>query len=139
MLPRGDFRAAGNALTMMYQPETCKFRSVPVLTNTVPMGAHRGPGENQFAALVEPMFDKAAKQLNIDRIAIRRINAPDNNGKIGKERGPLTSAFQKEALDKAAVMFKWAERKKTSGQKTGNKVTGIGIGQGYHSGRHQRL
>jgi len=129
----GDFRAAGNALTMMYQPESCKFRSVPVLTNTVPMGAHRGPGENQFAALVEPMFDKAAKQLNIDRIAIRRINAPDNNGKIGKERGPLTSAFQKEALDKAALMFKWSDRKKLSGQKTGNKVTGIGIGQGYHS------
>ena len=129
----GDFRAAGNALTMMYQPDACKFRSVPVLTNTVPMGAHRGPGENQFAALVEPMFDKAAKQLNIDRIAIRRINAPDNNGKIGKDRGPLTSAFQKEALDKAGVMFKWAERKKASGQKTGNKVTGIGIGQGYHS------
>jgi len=129
----GDFRAAGNALTMMYQPDACKFRSVPVLTNTVPMGAHRGPGENQFAALVEPMFDKAAKQLNIDSIAIRRINAPDNNGKIGKDRGPLTSAFQKEALDKAGVMFKWAERKKASGQKTGNKVTGIGIGQGYHS------
>jgi len=129
----GDFRAAGNALTMMYQPEACKFRSVPVLTNTVPMGAHRGPGENQFAALVEPMFDKAARQLNIDRVAIRRINAPDNSGKIGKERGPLTSAFQKEALDKAALMFKWSDRKKQSGQKTGTKVTGIGIGQGYHS------
>jgi CO/xanthine dehydrogenase Mo-binding subunit len=129
----GDFRAAGNALTMMYQPDACKFRSVPVLTNTVPMGAHRGPGENQFAALVEPMFDKAAKQLNIDRIAIRRINAPDSNGKIGKDRGPLTSAFQKEALDKAALMFKWNERKKLSGQRVGNKVTGIGIGQGYHS------
>ncbi|HEY8255337.1 MAG TPA: molybdopterin cofactor-binding domain-containing protein, partial [Rhizomicrobium sp.] len=129
----GDFRAAGNALTMMYQPDACKFRSVPVLTNTVPMGAHRGPGENQFAALVEPMFDKAAKQLNIDRIAIRRINAPDNSGKIGKERGPLTSAFQKDALDKAAAMFKWADRKKLSGQKTGNKVIGVGIGQGYHS------
>jgi CO/xanthine dehydrogenase Mo-binding subunit len=129
----GDFRAAGNALTMMYQPDACKFRSVPVLTNTVPVGAHRGPGENQFAALVEPMFDKAAKQLNIDRIAIRRINAPDNNGKIGKERGPLTSAFQKEALDKAAQMFKWDDRKKLSGQRTGSKVIGIGIGQGYHS------
>src|SRR3954468_5992594 len=129
----GDFRAAGNALTMMYQPDACKFRSVPVLTNTVPMGAHRGPGENQFAALVEPMFDKAARQLNIDRIAIRRINAPDNNGKIGKERGPLTSAFQKEAFDKAAMMFKWNDRKKLSGQKTGNKVVGVGIGQGYHS------
>ena len=129
----GDFRAAGGALTMMYQPDACRFRTVPVLTNTVPVGAHRGPGENQFAALVEPMMDKAARQLNVDRIALRRINAPDSNGKIGKERGPLTSAFQKEALDKAAMMFKWNDRKKMSGQRTGTKVTGIGIGQGYHS------
>jgi len=110
-----------------------KFRSVPVLTNTVPVGAHRGPGENQFAALVEPMMDKAARQLGVDRIAIRRINAPDSKGTVGKERGPLTSAFQKEALDKMALLFKWNERKKKSGQRVGNKVTGIGIGQGYHS------
>jgi CO/xanthine dehydrogenase Mo-binding subunit len=129
----GDFRAAGNALTLMYQPDAVKFRSVPVLTNTVPVGAHRGPGENQFAALVEPMIDKAARQLGIDRIAIRRINAPDSKGTVGKERGPLTSAFQKEALDKMALLFKWNERKKKSGQRVGNKVTGIGIGQGYHS------
>src|SRR6202012_822440 len=30
-------------------------------------------------------------------------------------------------------MFKWSDRKKLSGQKTGNKVIGVGIGQGYHS------
>jgi xanthine dehydrogenase molybdenum-binding subunit len=129
----GDFRAAGNAMTLMYQPAAMRFRSVPVLTNTVPVGAHRGPGENQLASVIEPMLDKAARQLNVDRIAIRKINAPDSGGKIGKERGPLTSAFQKECLQKAADLFKWNERKKKSGQKVGNKVTGIGIGQGYHS------
>ena len=103
----GDFRAAGNAhdhdVSAGRHANSAAFRC---LTNTVPVGAHRGPGENQFVGLVEPMIDKAARQLNIDRIAIRRINAPDSNGKIGKERGPLTSAFQKEALDKAARLFK---------------------------------
>ena len=59
----GDFRAASNAMTLLYQPEAMRFRSVPVLTNTVPVGAHRGPGENQLVAVVEPMFDKAARQL----------------------------------------------------------------------------
>jgi CO/xanthine dehydrogenase Mo-binding subunit len=106
---------------------------VPVLTNTPPVGPQRGPGENQFVPIFEPMMDKAARELGIDRLAIRRLNAPDSSGKIGSDRGPLTSAFQKEGLDKAAAMFKWDERKARSGQRNGTKVTGIGIGQGYHS------
>src|SRR5258708_28978151 len=52
---------------------------------------------------------------------------------MGADQGPVTSAFQKEALDKGAEMFKWEEKKKKSGQRVGTKVTGIGIGQGYHS------
>jgi CO/xanthine dehydrogenase Mo-binding subunit len=82
---------------------------------------------------MEPMFDSAARQLGIDRVAIRKINAPDSDSKIGSDRGPLTSAFQKEALHMGAAMFKWDERKQKSGQRAGSKVTGIGIGQGYHS------
>src|SRR5260221_10168841 len=61
------------------------------------------------------------------------MNAPDSFGKIGSDHGPVTSDFQKEALDKGAAMFKWEEKKKKSGQRVGTKVTGIGIGQGYHS------
>ena len=45
----------------------------------------------------------------------------------------MTSAFLKEALDKGATMFNWDEKKRRSGQKNGNKVIGIGVGQGYHS------
>jgi CO/xanthine dehydrogenase Mo-binding subunit len=30
-------------------------------------------------------------------------------------------------------MFKWEEKKRKSGQRVGTKVTGVGIGQGYHS------
>jgi xanthine dehydrogenase molybdenum-binding subunit len=129
----GDFRSAGNALSIVYQPDAMRWRAVPVLTNTPPVGPQRGPGENQFVPIFEPMMDKAARELGIDRLAIRRLNAPDSSGKIGSDRGPLTSAFQKEGLDKAAAMFKWDERKAKSGQRVGSKVTGIGIGQGYHS------
>ena len=129
----GDFRAAGGAMSMVYQPASMRFRNVPVLTNTTPQGAMRGPGENQFVSIMEPIIDKAARQLGIDRVQLRIINAPDSNSKIGQDRGPLTSAFQKEALEKAAMLFNWEERKKRSGKRNGTKVTGIGIGQGYHS------
>ena len=133
MATAGDFRAAGGALTLLYQPDAVRFRTVPVLTNTVPVGAQRGPGENQFVSVIEPMIDQAARQMNMDRIDIRIINAPDSDGKIGQDRGPLTSAFQKDALAKLKILGNWEERKKRSGQKNGTKVTGIGIGQGFHS------
>jgi CO/xanthine dehydrogenase Mo-binding subunit len=110
-----------------------RYRGVPVLTNTPPTGPQRGPGENQFVPALEPMMDKAARELGIDRIAIRKINAPDSSSKIGSDRGPLTSAFIKEALDKGAGLFNWEEKKRRSGQRNGHKVTGIGVGQGYHS------
>jgi xanthine dehydrogenase molybdenum-binding subunit len=129
----GDFRSAGNALSILYQPVAMRWRAVPVLTNTPPVGPQRGPGENQFVACFEPMIDKAARELGMDRVAIRRLNAPDSSSKMGADQGPVTSAFQKEGLDKAAQMFNWEERKKRSGQRVGSKITGIGIGQGYHS------
>src|SRR5215813_6641412 len=129
----GDFRSAGNALSILYQPMAMRWRAIPVLTNTPPVGPQRGPGENQFTPIFEPIMDKAAHQLGIDRLAIRRINAPESSSKMGADQGPVTSAFQKEALDKGAEMFKWEEKKKKSGQRAGSKVTGIGIGQGYHS------
>jgi len=129
----GDFRSAGNALSFVYQPTAMRFRAIPVLTNTPLRGPQRGPGENQLVPAIEPMIDKAARELKIDRVQIRKINAPDNNGKIGADHGPVTSAFVKEALDKGAAMFNWDQRKQRSGQKNGNKLIGIGVGQGYHS------
>src|SRR5215469_1552 len=129
----GDFRSAGACLSMLYQPVAMRYRAVPVLTNTPPTGPQRGPGENQFVPALEPIMDKAARELGIDRLAIRKLNAPESSSKIGSDRGPLTSAFIKEALDKGAGLFNWDERKQRSGQRNGTKVTGIGVGQGYHS------
>ena len=79
------------------------------------------------------MIDKAARQLNMDRFDIRIINAPDSSSKFGPDQGPVTSAFLKDALAKLRTLVNWDELKKKSGQKNGTKVTGIGIGQGYHS------
>src|SRR5262249_60672150 len=94
----GDFRSAGNCLSMLYQPAAMRYRAVPVLTNTPPTGPQRGPGENQFTPAIEPIMDKAARELGIDRVAIRTANAPDSSGKIGSDRGPLTPASHTRAL-----------------------------------------
>ncbi len=128
-----DFRNYGVSFSIVYQPLAMRWRGIPVLTNTTPTGAQRGPGENQTAVAIEPLIDKAARELGIDRIAIRRINAPGHDGKIGGKQGPITSSYLPEAIDQAAERFNWTERKTRSGQRNGNKLTGIGIGTAYHS------
>ncbi len=112
----GDLGAAAGAITLLYQPPAMRYRGIQVSTNTTPTGAQRGPGQNQIAAAVEPLIDKAAKALNLDRVAIRRINAAGNDAKYDAQQGPVTSAYQRDALERGAAAFNWEERKSRSGQ-----------------------
>lgn len=125
--------SAAGATSLVYQPDAMRFRCVPVLTNTTPKGAQRGPGQNQIASALEPMLDKAARELGLDRVAIRRMNAPDNDALHGPAQEPMTSAYIKEALDKGAERFRWEEKIARSGERNGTKVKGVGVGQAYHS------
>ena len=128
----GDYNSAGSAMSLVYTPPAMRFRGLPVLTNTPPTGAQRGPGQNQLATAVEPIIDKAARELGLDLLAIRRINAPDNNSGYGATQGPLTSTYQREALDLGAEQFGWEARRARSGQRRGSKVTGVAVGQAFH-------
>jgi CO/xanthine dehydrogenase Mo-binding subunit len=131
-----DFNNVGSSVALVFQPKNMRFRAVPVLTNTVPKGAQRGPGENQASNMLEPLLDKAARELGIDRVQLRMVNAPGNGGKgakYGAKQGPVTSAYLKEALEKGAKRFNWKERSKYSGKRVGNKVKAVGVGQAYHT------
>jgi CO/xanthine dehydrogenase Mo-binding subunit len=128
-----DYQNAGQAVSIVYQPLAMRWRGISVLTNTPPRSAQRGPGENQTAAVIEPFLDKAARHLGLDRLAVRRLNAPDHDGKIGSKQDPITSSYLRQALDKGATRFNWAQKAALSGQRQGSKVTGIGVGTAYHS------
>ena len=128
-----DFDSAAGAVSMVYQPRAMRYRGISVLTNTPPAGAQRGPGQNQIAMIVEPLMDRAAKELGIDRVAIREMNCPDNSSLYGEKQQPVTSAYLREALDMGAAEFDWEKQSKLSGRKNGSKVIGIGVGQAFHS------
>jgi CO/xanthine dehydrogenase Mo-binding subunit len=129
----GDASSAGGAISILYQPDAMRLRDVPVLTNTTPRGPQRGPGQNQIAAIFEPMMDKAARELGLDPVAIRLLNAPDSTATLNADQGPVTSAYMRDALEKGAELFGWSERVAKRGRRNGSKVTGIGVGQGFHS------
>ncbi|MBI2361447.1 MAG: xanthine dehydrogenase family protein molybdopterin-binding subunit [Deltaproteobacteria bacterium] len=127
-----DFRNSGTAVSVVYQPMAMRWRGISVLTNTPPCAPQRGPGPNQIAAAMEPFIDKAARKLGVDRVAIRRINAPGHDGKVGGKQGPITSSYLRDALDKGAARFNWAKKQALSGQRKGSKAIGIGVGVAFH-------
>ena len=133
--PTGRNSASSSAqhISVVYTPSAMRLRNIPVFTNTTPRGAQRGPGQNEMSAALAPIMDQAARQLGMDRVAFRRVNAPNNESLVYEYQGPVTSAYLAEALDKASEMFNWQQRESQPRQRDGSKVRGIGVGLGYHS------
>lgn len=135
--PMGDHRSAGNAASLIWQPVAMRWRAVNVLTNTPPRTQQRSPGPMQANGIIEGVITKAAKQLGIDQVAIRRLNSPEGKALYGPPdarggRRHITSAFVKEALDHGVEVFDWKTRVARSGQRVGSKVRGVGVAIGPH-------
>lgn len=129
---QADANSGGRFVSLLYQPQAMRSRGITVLTNTPPRRAQSQPGGLQAIMVVEPVMAKAARQLGIDQVALRRINAPEGKAKVGPadakgERAYATSAFLKEALDRGKEAFRWDERKARSGKRNGSTVRGVGV------------
>jgi xanthine dehydrogenase molybdenum-binding subunit len=135
--PMGDFRSGANAASLIYQPGAMRLRAINVITNTPPRNQQRSPGPMQANGIMEPVVTKAARQLGIDQVAIRRINSPEGKAVYAAplpngERRHVTSAFVMAALDRGREAFRWDERKAAAGQRRGSKVRGVGVAVGPH-------
>ena len=136
--PQGDAGSCGSICSLAYQPVAMRYRWVSVLTNTPPRTSQRSPGGMQANGILEPVLSKAARQLGIDQVAIRRINAPEGKADYGAPnkdgtRNHVTSAFVKQALDRGAELFRWEERKQAP-KRRGSKARGIGLAVGPYVG-----
>lgn len=135
--PMGDHRSAGNAASLIWQPAAMRWRAVNVLTNTPPRTQQRSPGPMQANGIIDPVVTKAARELGLDQVAIRRINSPEGKALYGPpagngQRRHVTGAFVKDALDKGAQLFDWTTRAARSGQRQGSKIRGVGVAVGPH-------
>jgi len=134
----GDAFSSGRIVSVLYQPQAMRWRSVTVLTNTPPRSAQSSPGGMQGIAIMEPVLAKAARKLGVDQVALRRLNAPAGKAPfgplVGGKQAYATSAFIKEALDRGAEQFKWNERKLHTGKRNGSKVRGVGVSMSTYSG-----
>ncbi|TAK08027.1 hypothetical protein EPO44_03160, partial [bacterium] len=57
-----------------YQIRNCHVEVVAVFTNTISTGPYRGAGRPESVLNIERLVDKAASELGIDRLEIRRKN-----------------------------------------------------------------
>ncbi len=124
----GDQGSSASTASLTYTPLNMRFRGVGIRTNTPPKAAQRGPGGAQIIGMLEPLMDKAARELGVDRLALRRLNAPTADVRYGPRGGSLTSVFVREAIDQGRELFNWEERISRSGQLNGTKRTGVGVG-----------
>jgi xanthine dehydrogenase molybdenum-binding subunit len=134
----GDAFSSGRIVSVLYQPQAMRWRSVTVLTNTPPRSPQSSPGGMQGIAIIEPLLAKAARKLGVDQVALRRMNAPEGKAVFGPlangKQAYATSAFIKEALDRGSEQFKWNQKKLTTGKRNGSKVRGIGVSMSCYSG-----
>jgi aerobic carbon-monoxide dehydrogenase large subunit len=65
--------------TSAYRVPVVDYRVKGVLTNTMATGAYRGAGRPEGNYLIERLIEKAAREMGIDRVELRRRNllAPD--------------------------------------------------------------
>jgi CO/xanthine dehydrogenase Mo-binding subunit len=136
---QADGASAAGIVSLLYQPPAMRSRAATVMTNTVPRSAQCSPGGMQGITLIEPILAKAARQLGVDQVALRRVNCPEGKAEYGPvqhgKRAHATSCFLKQALDLGAERFKWKERVAQRPKRIGSKVRGIGVSLStFHGG-----
>ena len=128
-----------------YQIRDCHVEVVGVFTNTVPTGPYRGAGRPESVLNIERLIDKAAKDLGIDRLEIRRKNF------IRPEQFPYKTAVGMEydsgdyfkSLDEAIKISNYKDllRQRDERRERG-EIVGVGVstfvepsgGAGFESG-----
>ena len=125
--------AGTGVLASVYGFKAVYANVIGVFTNTVPVDAYRGAGRPEANYLVERLVDAVAREMKIDRVALRRRNmvTPDQM----PYRTPMGKLYDsgdfRVVLDHAIEAVDWAgfERRRAEAAQRGNRR---GIGMAYY-------
>jgi carbon-monoxide dehydrogenase large subunit len=120
-----------NCLSSVYRIPAIEIGVKLVLTHAAPLGPYRGAGRPEAIYVIERLIDGAARQMGIDRVALRRRNLiPPKAMPYRTPNGPIyDSGDFATVMDKALAQADWqgfAARRRAS--KKAGKLRGIGIG-----------
>ena len=119
-----------NCLASVYTIPAIHIDVTMTLTNTAPLGPYRGAGRPEAIIAIEQLLDRAASEMGIDRVEIRRRNliAPSAMP-YTTPNGPIYDSGEFEAcLDKALALADWDgfPSRRAASEKDG-RLRGIGI------------
>jgi aerobic carbon-monoxide dehydrogenase large subunit len=127
---------AMQALTMPYNIAACSLKVTLALTNKVPVTPVRGAGQPLGVFVMERLLDRVARELKLDRVAVRRRNL------IRREQMPCSKPFKTRSgvpvvidsgdlhacQDKALALAGWNDfSKRKSEARSKGRYLGIGL------------
>ena len=95
--------------TSAYRVPAVDYRIKGVLTNTMATGAYRGAGRPEGNYLIERLIEKAAREIGVDRVELRRRNLlrPDELPYRTHVGETYDSGEFERMLDRALVVSDW--------------------------------
>ncbi len=114
----------------VYTTPAMHARVTTVFTNTGPTGPVRGAGRPEATSLIEQIIDKAAHEMGIDRVALRRLNIIPPSAMPFQT--PLTYNYDcgefERNMDQALAMIDAAGfEARRAGAKAAGLLLGLGI------------
>ncbi len=121
----GYFEPVGIGSHSLYGGEHRRINHDLVPLNLGLSGSMRAPGEAVGMVGLECAIDELAEQLNMDPIALRRINEPVEDP---EKHVPYSSRMLTRALDEGAERFGWEQRNAVPGsRREGEWLIGLGV------------
>jgi len=125
-----------------YAIENIDLKSSMLLTNKTPTGTYRGPGRFETDFIRERMLDLLAKDLNIDRLELRRRNfvADSQMPYALASITPYDSSTELDSGDYHAVFdrclaeFDWKNKEQFSGRLIDGYYHGLAVGSFIEGG-----
>lgn len=105
----------------IFHPENVDIIGRAVMSNTIPATAFRGFGAPQYLWAIDSIMDLAAKELSMDRLAIRLKNVTPKGEILVPGDNPVDGEWA-DGLKKAAEAIGWGKPLKE------NHGRGLGIG-----------
>jgi carbon-monoxide dehydrogenase large subunit len=120
-----------------YRVPNVQLASHAFTTNKTPSGTYRGPGRSEGCFFLERLLDLAAKDLNLDRLEIRRRNLaslaempyplanvlPEGGfGDTACDSGDYAGTF-----DRCVKEARWHEKAKIDGELIDGRYHGLGV------------
>lgn len=102
---------SGHKSIPMYRTEAFRFQYEVVYTNRMSAGAYRGYGATQGIFAVESTVNKLAAKLDMDPVALRRMNIIHEGDSMPAYYGETAnSCHLEQCLNRAAAMIGWEEK-----------------------------